>query len=250
MFVRDVPPPEELASIYAAENYYELPQESIRRIEEENRRRVRVIQDFTPTGAFLDIGCARGTLLDEACIAGFETHGIELSKINAEISSNKGHKVFTGSLMNYSNAISGQRFDVIACLDVIEHVETPFEFLQTAVSLLSSEGLLVLSTPNYSGLIAKLLGRRDPYMTPPEHLNFFTARGLRVLCSRCTLDELAYCNFGRLTPAETERALRRYVPRPFGFADALLRPASKLFFRLANQFRLGLEQEIYLMRRH
>ena len=64
----------------------------------------------------------------------------------------------------------------------------PSEFLTGISTLLNSKAILILSTPNYSGLVAKLLGKRDPFLTPPEHLNFFTYKGLAKIVVQIRLE--------------------------------------------------------------
>lgn len=246
LFVANVPDAEQLGLIYASNTYYELPRESVERIEFENLRRLKSIQKYLTNGNWLDIGCARGGMLDGAAQVGFTTYGVEPTHSNAEISLSKGHRVFNGDLEEFFKLNDGIHFDVITCLDVIEHVEFACDFLRLAASLLKKDGVMVLSTPNYSGLVAKQLGVNDPYMTPPEHLNFFTAAGLRLLAERCGVGEFQYTNFGSLTTAETERSINRYLPWLWRPLYPVVNIVVNICFRIANRFRVGLEQEIYL----
>jgi hypothetical protein len=107
---------------------------------------------------------------------------------------------------------------------------------------------MVVSTPNYSGLVARLLRERDPYMTPPEHLTFLTSNGLRQLAASAGLCIRANYTFGRLIPAEMDRSVRRFLPKPFHFFGFVLRPLIRIAFWLLNLFSQGLEQEVYLVR--
>ena len=58
---------------------------------------------------------------------------------------------------------------------VLEHSIEPMEWLLKANSMLSKKGVLIISVPQFKG-IYRLLGLRDPYICPPEHLNFFTKK--------------------------------------------------------------------------
>lgn len=246
LFSSRTPSPEHLAAIYTSERYYELQPDSIRRIEEENLRRLKIIKRLKPTGKLLDIGCARGLLLDQAKQAGYTTLGIEPSTKNASHAAQNGHEVFNGWLADFVALNSEARFDIITCLDVIEHVSDPAEFLSLASSLLAQDGILVLSTPNYSGAVAKLLGQYDPYMTPPEHITFLTAAGVHHLASHCGLYIRQFKTFGKLIPAEIDRSIQRYFPKALHFLKPLLRPSIHASFWTLNLMKLGLEQEIYL----
>jgi SAM-dependent methyltransferase len=248
MYVETLPAPEELAAIYISDSYYELSDDSINRIVDENRRRLSLIRAIKPKGKLLDIGCAQGLLLDFAHQAGYDTFGVEPTLKNAEIARTKGHRVFNGWLSDFAAQTGGQKFDVITCLDVIEHIDDPRTFLQLAASLLADEGLMVVSTPNYSGVIAKLLGANDPYMTPPEHITFFSVNGMRRLVAGCGLKVQSIQGFGSLIPAEMDRSIQRYIPKPLRVFSPLIRFGVNAGFRLMNSMKLGLEQEFYLTR--
>lgn len=246
MYVETLPTPETLAAIYTDDNYYELPMDSMQRINAENARRLSLIQKIKPKGRFLDIGCAHGLLLDKAKQAGYETQGVEPTLANANVACGKDHTVFNGWLSDFVAQNVGRRFDVITCLDVIEHIDDPKPFLQLAASLLADDGLMVLSTPNYSGVIAKLLGVKDPYMTPPEHITFFSTNGITKLSAGCGLQVNSVQSFGSLIPAEMDRSIQRYIPKQLQIFSPLIRFGVNISFRLMNTMKVGLEQELYL----
>jgi len=248
MFVENLPSSDELTAIYSSQGYYELPLDSIQRITDENRRRMKVIQSIKPNGKFLDIGCAHGLLLDHALQNRYETFGVEPSLKNAQAAARNNHIVFTGSLEEFVANNNDKTFDVITCMDVIEHISDPKAFLSLAASILANDGIMVVSTPNYSGVIAKLLGDQDPYMTPPEHLTFLTVAGMIHLASRCGLKIMRSRTFGRPIPAEVDRSIKRYIPGSLRFLRPVMQPAIYFSFWLLNLMKLGLEQEVYLRR--
>lgn len=248
LFVENLPTPEDLTAIYTSEGYYGLSSDSMKRIADENQRRLKIIRLLKPNGTLLDIGCAQGLLLDQAAQDGYETFGVEPSSKNAEDAKQKGHLVFNGGLEEFAVKNLDKQFDIITCLDVIEHISDPKAFLSLAVSLLARDGIMVISTPNYSGVVAKLLGVSDPYMTPPEHITFLTAAGMRHLVSRVGLKVRQCQTFGRLIPAEIDRSVRRYFPRPLHFLGPVLRLVIRFLFLALNLMKLGLEQEVYLAR--
>lgn len=246
LYVHSLPTQETLAEIYTSNLYYELSPDSKSRIADENHRRMKLINKLKPKGNFLDIGCAQGFLLDSAKQAGYATYGVEPTHKNAEVARAKGHSVSNGWLSDFVVNAGNQRFDVIACLDVIEHINDPKPFLILASSLLAEGGLMVVSTPNYSGVAAKLLGKHDPFMTPPEHVTFFTLRGLRRLVADCGLSVCLRQTFGTLIPAEMNRSIKRFIPKPIQFLAPLIRPCVRFAFWFMNRMNVGLEQEIYL----
>ena len=73
LFVENLPSPEDLAAIYTTDGYYGLPPEAMRRIADENHRRLKIIRHLKPNGKLLDIGCAHGLLLDQAAQEGYQS---------------------------------------------------------------------------------------------------------------------------------------------------------------------------------
>ena len=101
----------------------------------------------------LDVGCGGG-LLSEALhdfganVTGIDAAGpgIQVAKIHAK-ENNKNISYFekTAEELNKKNSES---FDIITCLEVLEHVPDPKELVKTCISLLKPEGFLFLSTIN------------------------------------------------------------------------------------------------------
>lgn len=77
------------------------------------------------------------------------------------------------------------RFDVITMFDVLEHVPSPKTFLAKARRLLVPGGRLVIETPNMAGWLPRVMGKRHPWVRPPEHLTYFTPPTLRLLLEQC-----------------------------------------------------------------
>jgi 2-polyprenyl-3-methyl-5-hydroxy-6-metoxy-1,4-benzoquinol methylase len=246
LFVKNLPTLEELELIYTNDEYYELTNESLQRIADENIRRLQLIKKIKSNGKFLDIGCAQGLLLDEAKKNGFQTYGIEPTRQNADIAITKGHTVESMRLDEFVHQCGTEFFDVIACLDVIEHIDNPNTFLKLASSLLKPDGLMILSTPNYSCIIEKALGANAPYMTPPEHVTFFTTSGIKHLVTSCDLRVVSFQTFGNLIPAEINRSIKRFLPKYLHPFKSIIYPIVRFAFWLMNLMKIGLEQELYL----
>lgn len=71
-----------------------------------------------------------------------------------------------------------REFDVVTCLDVLEHVEQPLPLLERMVEAVRPGGLLVLVTGNIDSIPAKLGGRRWLYYALPEHCSFYSAEAI------------------------------------------------------------------------
>ena len=141
-----------------------------------------------------DIGCFRGEFLDVAKTAGSETWGMELQP-NAVQHANKNHegRVFNSSIDHFSPKDSGlsNDFDVVLAAGVIEHLRQPEKIFEHASYLLKDGGYLVIQTPNYSSIVARLMGKFWPCIAAPEHVYYFGRAHIRGMAERWDFNEVA-----------------------------------------------------------
>ena len=106
---------------------------------------------FTPlTGKrALDIGCGAGLLCEPLARLGATVTGIDAAPEN--IAAAKAHAATSALTIDYragSVEHIADRFDLVTCLEVIEHVTDAPAFVRALASTLAEDGLLILSTPN------------------------------------------------------------------------------------------------------
>ena len=98
----------------------------------------------------LDVGCGAGLLCEPLARLGGEVTGVDAAPENIEAA--KGHAALSGLSINYrAGEIAAQglgQFDVVTCMEVIEHVVDPATFVAELVRHVKPEGLLLISTPN------------------------------------------------------------------------------------------------------
>ncbi|MGY9054116.1 MAG: bifunctional 2-polyprenyl-6-hydroxyphenol methylase/3-demethylubiquinol 3-O-methyltransferase UbiG [Alphaproteobacteria bacterium] len=100
----------------------------------------------------LDIGCGGGLVAEPLARLGAEGTGIDL--VSDSIQAAIAHADGQGLPLTYRLASAetlaeeGAQFDLVTCLEVVEHVADPADFLATVASLVRPGGLLIMSTLN------------------------------------------------------------------------------------------------------
>lgn len=141
-----------------------------------------------PPGRFLDIGPGSGKLLDAAREAGWSALGIEANAEFARQCRERGIEVLEGF---FPGVLPGEeRFDVIALLDVVEHLHDPVDLLAKAAARLAPGGVLLIQVPNVDSLLVRLEGERNTNFCH-GHWNHFNPRTLERLAQTAGLATLA-----------------------------------------------------------
>jgi SAM-dependent methyltransferase len=155
-------------------------------LRQEFARTVEFIRTRRDGGRLLEVGCAYGFFLQEAK-SYFDVTGIELAADAAAHARDAGLNVLTGVADEPTLAGLGS-FDAIAMLDVIEHLPDPLEMMRLLARHLVPGGIIVITTGDFSSLVARLCGKHWRLMTPPQHLWFFTPDSLSRLARSAGLD--------------------------------------------------------------
>ena len=150
----------------------------------------------------LDIGCGAGLMTEPLARMGARATGIDAAPEN--IAAASAHAEAGGLAIDYratsveALAATGARFDLITCLEVVEHVAGRDSFFAALAALLAPGGLAILSTPNrtaasWAVLIggAEMVLRSIPrgahdwnrFMTPAELTEALDHAGLSVTAS-------------------------------------------------------------------
>ena len=142
----------------------------------------------------LEIGCGTGATLAWLKTSGRckSTTGIELVAEQADSAAKVVDTVIQGSIESVDLTSWTERFDLILCLDVLEHLNDPWELIEKLSGLLRPGGRLVASIPNirHIRVLVPLLFKGEwTYsecgILDKTHLRFFTKKSAiqLVTCS-------------------------------------------------------------------
>ncbi len=138
----------------------------------------------------LDVGAAGGSFLAMARERGYEPLGCEPSTWMCGFARERyGLDLHPGTL--FDMPVARGSIDLLTLWDVIEHTPDPAAVLQRAHDLLSADGVLVMSWPDYASVAARLLGRRWPFLLT-VHLYYFAPATMTTLLGKSGFQPLAY----------------------------------------------------------
>ena len=129
----------------------------------------------------LDVGCARGHLLEELESSGWKCLGIDTDATDVATCIARGLVAVELDITNDHPESLGT-FDLVVLGDVLEHLPDPLRVLRKIHSLLNPGARIVVSVPNVAHLSvrAQLLFGRFRYSSrgilDNTHLRFFTRR--------------------------------------------------------------------------
>ncbi len=174
------PIPEELGRYYTAE-YYPVPRsyEQLEKEAEQDRYKIKIIQQFVSKGRLLEIGPSYGKFALLAKQAGFEVEVLERDKSCC----NFLQDVVGIKAINSDNPAESLRnakpYDVIVLWHVLEHLPNPWKTLETLAGKLLPGSILVIATPNPDAIQFKTLGRFWTHIDAPRHLSLVPLSLLR-----------------------------------------------------------------------
>ena len=145
----------------------------------------------------LDVGCSQGGTLEWLKASGVaaRTTGIELDPEAARIARGRVDRLIEGDVDAAFGTLAAGSFDLVLCLDVLEHLVDPWRTVARLGHVLRPGGTLIVSVPNirhYSVTLPLLWSGRWQYeeagILDRTHLRFFTRASATALLTGAGLE--------------------------------------------------------------
>lgn len=204
-----------------------------------------IMRGNSPKGAnrFLDIGCGYGFFSREALGNKYAVTALELASTEKSIAKKMtGIDPIQTSFEDFSETDSG--YDVILMSQILEHALDVNEWISKAKSLLADNGILVIALPNFMSIFRLILNEREPYICPPDHLNFFSLKNLTILMNKNGLSVEKVQYVSRISPQALLKRLSNKKILLF-----ILTPLIKAGFKTIDALHLGMMINIYAKKR-
>lgn len=222
LFANPRPRSEHLADYYRNALHYAYWSEKIFPASEAVRRekifkpRVCLVLDLCrrfnlPTCTLLEVGPGFGIFGEEIKQSGAfkRVIAVEPTPNLAEDCRRRGLEVWEMSVEQVCRSrllAPGERIDVIASFEVLEHLFSPRDFIRQCADLLDAGGVLILSCPNGKGFDIRML-REKSSTVDVEHINLFNPASLTLLLESNGFEILSCQTPGRLDAELVRNAL-------------------------------------------
>lgn len=107
-----------------------------------------------PGMQILDFGCGQGAFSQRLIDAGMivDACDIDTDQIKAAV---RNKIKLDLDKANIADSIS-LKYDIVIAMEIIEHLQNPWKYIEDCLSILNENGIIVLSTPNISNFASRL----------------------------------------------------------------------------------------------
>jgi 2-polyprenyl-3-methyl-5-hydroxy-6-metoxy-1,4-benzoquinol methylase len=206
----------------------------------DSKRLITTIRDLLPKAdpmSILDVGCGYGFFSLEAMKQGFSVTALELAREEIGIASKLlGLSPISTSFEDF--VPPDEPFSAVLMSQILEHSFDVNLWVEKVNAILQTGGVFAIAVPNFNSFIRFFLNEREPYITPPAHLNYFTSESLKHLLRRHGFRIEEVQHISRIPDSVLAKKLpARFVP--------FVSPLSGAILRTANEIKLGMIINVY-----
>ena len=147
--------PHEIAKFEALASRWWDRSSEFKPLHEINPLRANYIDEFSPVAGrkLIDVGCGGGILAESMAHRGAHVTGIDMGE--APLSVARIHQLESGVSVNYQRSTAEamaeaqpENFDIVCCLEMLEHVPDPLSVIRSCAALVKPGGHVFFSTLN------------------------------------------------------------------------------------------------------
>lgn len=165
-----------------------------------------VKKHLEPGSTILDLGCGQGALSMRLNDLGYKLLSVDMNKEDFQAKDIPYEVCNFNSSSEVESFLSRhhEEFDCVLGIEVIEHLENPWEYVRMLRSLVKKDGLIVITTPNitswYYRVVFLMTGLFPTFVDPDEigHINPISDWELRVIARKSNLKEVSLVPSGTL----------------------------------------------------
>ena len=114
-----------------------------------------LVDELVPRGSrVLDVGAGAGAFSQRLADAGYEVTAVDVDESKWMATDVRFRVLDVADGLKVS---VDTEYDAIFCLEIIEHLENPFEFMRDTIEVVRPGGLMFLSTPNVTSFLSRAL---------------------------------------------------------------------------------------------
>ena len=155
----------------------------------------RLARMVAPGQRVLELGTGPGTVTRILHSKGCKVLGVEMDPETLAMCAPFCERTLQVNLEDstWHESLAGEKFDVVMCADVLEHLRDPRPLLKLLPQFLNDTGCILISLPNASHLsvVASLMAGRFPYQSKglldTTHLRFFGRDDIDAMLRECGL---------------------------------------------------------------
>jgi len=248
-FVWPRPRQEEIGAFYKGSRYKSVSIEEFRELDQTYYPRASMDASRLTTRCLrlsnglrlMDVGAGFGEFSKAAHDAGYDVTACEPNENSRRIFREiNGFEPIPDMFDKELAARYRGRFDVALASHILEHVIDPAAFVADLGTILVPGGIVAVAVPHFGSLLSRLQGTKDMFICPPEHLNFFSRRGLIGLFERNGFREIALETVSKLNRATIRAAGGGALRGDWAWKGIYLA------MRITDRIRLGTVLNVYL----